>query len=84
MLSSNKPIGSLSSGVSGAMSMGQNMQTIDNIKVRNQMRRQNKAMVNGNRDALSKSVSASGMSRPVAPLAKKPVVRNRSAKDYHQ
>lgn len=84
MLNANQPVGrSAFKGVSSVPSLSQNAQTIDNIKLRNQMRRQNKAMISGNANTLASSVDASGMKRPNKPIAKTPVVRNRSARDYH-
>lgn len=85
MINSNKAVGgSLPRGSFNSNAVARNTQTIDNIKIRNQMRRTNTAMVAGNNDSLSKAVVSSGMGNAVQPIQKNPVVRNRTAKEYHQ
>ena len=83
MLSSNKPIGgSVARSSFSSANLARNTQTIDNMKVRNQMRRTNNAMVGGKSESLAKAVAASGMGRPIQPVQRNPVVRKRTAKEF--
>lgn len=84
MINSNKPLGATihtgKSSLSGALA--QNTSTIDNIKLRNQMRRMQRANATGNNKSLANAVAASGMGNPIKPIQKNPVVRKRNARDY--
>ncbi len=84
MISSNRAIGKkLPRGSFNSNNVAKNMDTIENIKIRNQMRRTNNALVTGNNESLSKAVASSGMGNAIQPIARNPVVRNRTAKEYH-
>jgi hypothetical protein len=85
MLNSNQSFGgSKTKGMYNSNNIAKNLQTVDNIKLRRQMRSLNQSMIGGNAKSLANSVSASGMNRPVRPIQKVPAVRKRTAKEYHE
>lgn len=84
MISSNKSVGRAAHQGKSSLhnSLAQNASTIDNMKVRNQMRRMQRANATGNSKSVANAVASSGMGNAVKPIQKNPVVRNRTARDF--